>query len=232
MAWHLPHPHLLVFGFLFVQETTAAAAGRRPTSVTGNVRKIGPCPIFPLLIPSHCPQWIMGSPQLPTEAKAHRPSWAEKSKPGSGLKPSWAEKSKPGLLCSFQGPQCPVQYHSLCPIGSLEVGQAPAVVRTLPAGPGCCGVSSKELPFFHLPHSGCPLACWARGPLLPPKMESRLGKLGWVDKMPCVWWFCVHEESTVAPRCQSCQEREAGVGDWELLADGPFPASLHFGPLC
>ncbi|KAM9755798.1 uncharacterized protein ACBT57_009202 isoform 1-T1 [Dama dama] len=35
-----------LFGFLFVQETTAAAAGRRLTSVTDNVWKIGPCPIF------------------------------------------------------------------------------------------------------------------------------------------------------------------------------------------
>ena len=92
----------------------------------------------------------MGSPRLPTEAEAHRPSWAEKSKPGSDN----------SLLCRFQGPQCPVRYHSLRPTGSPEVGQAPAVVRTLPAGPGCCGISSKELPFFHLPRSGCP---WPKG---------------------------------------------------------------------
>ena len=34
-------------GSLFVQETTAVATGRRLTSVTGNIRKIGPCPIPP-----------------------------------------------------------------------------------------------------------------------------------------------------------------------------------------
>lgn len=52
----------------------------------------------PPLIPLHCPV-------LPTEAKAHGPSWTEKSQPGPDN----------SLLCSSQEPQCSLLYHSLRP---------------------------------------------------------------------------------------------------------------------